>query len=351
MSIKDIKIKYLNLKNKLESGLLNGKEITQTSIEISKIEDIYLAIIKKEEIEEEINLIKMLESEVNNKEEIYNEIHLKTTQLKEAEQELQNLLLPTDQDDDKNVILEIRSAAGGDESGLFAAEIFHMYQKYSQNQKWKFEIYNITENGIGSYKEAIASISGKNVFKKLKFESGVHRVQRIPKTETQGRVHTSTVTVAILPEVNNDIDIEIPDKDIRIDTFRSSGAGGQHVNTTDSAVRITHLPTGIAITQQQKSQHQNRFNCMKILKSKLYDIEKQKQNQDMSSNRKLQIGTGDRSEKIRTYNFPQSRITDHRINYNFYQLHSALYDGNINEILNAITIEDQKQKLAEQEVH
>ena len=351
MSIKDIKIKYLNLKNKLESGLLNGKEITQTSIEISKIEDIYLAIIKKEEIEEEINLIKMLESEVNNKEEIYNEIHLKTTQLKEAEQELQNLLLPTDQDDDKNVILEIRSAAGGDESGLFAAEIFHMYQKYSQNQKWKFEIYNITENGIGSYKEAIASISGKNVFKKLKFESGVHRVQRIPKTETQGRVHTSTVTVAILPEVNNDIDIEIPDKDIRIDTFRSSGAGGQHVNTTDSAVRITHLPTGIAITQQQKSQHQNRFNCMKILKSKLYDIEKQKQNQDMSSNRKLQIGTGDRSEKIRTYNFPQSRITDHRINYNFYQLQSALYDGNINEILNAITIEDQKQKLAEQEVH
>ena len=351
MSIKDIKIKYLNLKNKLESGLLNGKEITQTSIEISKIEDIYLAIIKKEEIEEEINLIKMLESEVNNKEEIYNEIHLKTTQLKEAEQELQNLLLPTDQDDDKNVILEIRSAAGGDESGLFAAEIFHMYQKYSQNQKWKFEIYNITENGIGSYKEAIASISGRNVFKKLKFESGVHRVQRIPKTETQGRVHTSTVTVAILPEVNNDIDIEIPDKDIRIDTFRSSGAGGQHVNTTDSAVRITHLPTGIAITQQQKSQHQNRFNCMKILKSKLYDIEKQKQNQDMSSNRKLQIGTGDRSEKIRTYNFPQSRITDHRINYNFYQLQSALYDGNINEILNAITIEDQKQKLAEQEVH
>lgn len=341
-----IKSRYEELSKTLEDINLSGKEIEKVSKELAGIEPLYHNIIKKEALEEEIAFLSSDEiQELNeDKAQITKEIIEKKNELKKINDEIKVLLLPQDEDDDKNVILEIRSAAGGDESSLFAAEIFHMYQKYTALKKWQFEIYNISESSIGSYKEAIASISGRNVFKYLKFESGVHRVQRVPKTESQGRIHTSTITVAVLPQVE-DIKIDIPEKDLRIDTFRSSGAGGQHVNTTDSAVRITHLPTGINVVQQQKSQLQNRINCMKILKSKLYDVEKQKKNDEITSNRKSQIGTGDRSEKIRTYNFPQSRITDHRINFNYYKLNEAINEGRIHEIIDQLMIEEKKQKL------
>lgn len=349
LTLKNIKNKYIQLTDSL-SQELSGKEIEKISKQIAEIEDIYNTIIAKETIEEEIGFLKDINDTDIDPQEIKQELIAKKQELDKIDEQMQILLLPKDDDDKRNAIIEVRAAAGGDEAGLFAAEIFHMYQKYAQIKKWKFEIDAITENGIGSYKEAIASISGSNVFKHLKFESGVHRVQRIPKTESQGRVHTSTVTVAILPEVNDNIEINIPEKDLRIDTFRSSGAGGQHVNTTDSAVRITHLPTGLSVVQQQKSQHNNKVNCMRILKSKLYDIERQKKNEELTSNRKSQIGSGDRSEKIRTYNFPQSRITDHRINFNYYKLNEAITEGKIDTIIETLITEDIKQKLAESKI-
>jgi peptide chain release factor 1 len=256
-------------------------------------------------------------------------------------------LLPKDEADEKNAILEVRAGTGGEEAALFAAKLFSMYQKYAEIKKWKFEILSISDTGIGGHKDATALISGRNVFARLKFESGVHRVQRVPETENQGRVHTSAATVAVLPEAE-EVDIKIEEKDLRIDVYRSSGPGGQSVNTTDSAVRIVHIPTGVTVCQQdEKSQHKNREKGMKILRSRLYEAERERVDKERSDNRRSQIGTGDRSERIRTYNFPQSRVSDHRINLTLYKIDSVM-NGELDEFVDALTSEDEARRLGEE---
>lgn len=266
--------------------------------------------------------------------------------LETIEQELKILLLPKDPNDSKNVIVEIRAGAGGDEAALFAYEIFRMYQKYVDQFRWKVELMSVNENGIGGFKEAIFMITGDGAYSKMKYESGVHRVQRIPKTESGGRIHTSTITVAVMPEAE-EVDVVIDENDIRIDVMRASGNGGQCVNTTDSAVRLTHFPTGIVIySQTEKSQLQNKEKAFALLRSKLYDLELQKQHDAEAADRKSQIGTGDRSEKIRTYNFPESRVTDHRIKLTLYKLDQIL-DGDLNEVIDSLIAADQAAKLAQ----
>ena len=266
--------------------------------------------------------------------------------LAKSEENLKLLLLPKDENDTKNVILEIRGGAGGEESALFAHSLLRMYQMYCDTHKYKMEILNIEETELGGVKEVQAMIKGKNAYAKFKFESGVHRVQRVPETESQGRVHTSTATVAILPEME-DAEVEINDKDIRIDLFRSSGAGGQKVNKTESAIRITHFPTGIVVScQDERSQTQNKEKAFAMLRAKLFDYYQQQKESEYSQNRKSQVGTGDRSERIRTYNFPQGRVTDHRIGLSLYNI-DAFMDGDIDEMLEALTLADQQKKLAE----
>ncbi|RCL01089.1 MAG: peptide chain release factor 1 [Candidatus Tokpelaia sp. JSC188] len=263
----------------------------------------------------------------------------------QLEREVQILLLPKDINDNKNAILEIRAGTGGLEAALFAGDLFRMYERYAVSQNWKVEILSINTGDAGGYKEIIGAISGKGVFSKLKFESGVHRVQRVPETETGGRLHTSAATVAVLPAVD-EIDVEIRPEDIRIDTMRASGAGGQHVNTTDSAVRIAHIPSGITVIQTEKSQHQNRARAMQILRARLYNMKCQKANSERSASRKAQIGSGDRSERIRTYNFPQGRITDHRINLTLYKL-GRIMEGKLDEIFEALITDHQVTLLTE----
>jgi len=265
--------------------------------------------------------------------------------LPEAEHKVMLSLLPKDKADEKPAIMELRAGTGGDEAALFVADLLRMYQRFAENNGWKLEIMEESQTEIGGYKEVIAAVNGKDVYARLKFESGVHRVQRVPATESGGRVHTSAATVAVLPEAE-EVDIDIPTTDIRIDTMRSSGAGGQHVNTTDSAVRITHLPTGIVVTSSEKSQHRNRAKAMQVLRTKLYDLERQKLDDERSSARKGQVGSGDRSERIRTYNFPQGRLTDHRINLTLYKLDQVL-QGDLDEIIDGLTAADQADKLAE----
>ncbi|TCL72583.1 peptide chain release factor 1 [Rhizobium sp. BK251] len=260
------------------------------------------------------------------------------------EQEIQILLLPKDAADEKSAILEIRAGTGGSEAALFAGDLFRMYERFAAANGWKVEILSASEGEAGGFKEIIATITGKGVFAKLKFESGVHRVQRVPETEASGRIHTSAATVAVLPEAE-EIDIAIRPEDIRIDTMRSSGAGGQHVNTTDSAVRITHLPTGIVVTSSEKSQHQNRAKAMQVLRSRLFDMERQRADSERSADRKSQVGSGDRSERIRTYNFPQGRVTDHRINLTLYKL-DRMMEGEISEVVDALLADYQASQLA-----
>ncbi len=258
------------------------------------------------------------------------------------------MLLPKDVADERSAILEIRPAAGGDEAALFAAELFRAYQRYAESRRWRFEVMDYDESDLGGVKGAVAEIQGKGVFARLKFESGVHRVQRVPATETQGRIHTSTVTVAVLPEAE-EVDVQVNEGDLRIDTYRASGAGGQHVNKTDSAVRITHIPTGIVVAmQEEKSQHKNRAKAMKVLRARLYEAERSRAAATRAADRKGQVGTGDRSERIRTYNFPQGRVTDHRIGLTLHKIDRVML-GEFDEIVDALTAEDEAARLAAEE--
>ena len=263
------------------------------------------------------------------------------------ENDIKLLLLPQDEADERGAILVLRAGTGGDEAALFAADLFRMYQRYAEFHRWKFETLQVSETGIGGYKEAIASVTGRGVFARLKYESGVHRVQRIPATESGGRIHTSAATAAVLPEAE-EVDIQVDEKDLRVDTYRSQGAGGQHVNTTDSAVRITHLPSGIVVTcQDEKSQHKNRAKAMKVLRARLYDHERTAREAERAEARRIQVGTGDRSERIRTYNYPQGRVTDHRIGLTLHKLERVMSGESLDEIVEALVAEDQAARLAE----
>ena len=339
--------KILNKFNSLEKELttaVNDKEkyvsISKEYAEIKPLAEqinIYLSLLKEHEDLSAVldgndnDLIEIAKSEIGN---------LKLN-LQSSEESLKKLLIPKDPLDQKDVILEIRAGTGGDEAALFANELLRMYQRYAEDQNWKVDYLSVSDSEKGGMKEVIAKISGQSVYSKLKFESGVHRVQRVPETESQGRVHTSAASVVVLPEAE-DVDIQIDEKDIRVDVFRSSGAGGQHVNTTDSAVRITHLPSGIVVQQQdEKSQHKNKAKAMLVLKTRLYDHERKKQEDDIADKRKSQIGSGDRSERIRTYNFPQGRVTDHRINLTLYKLEQILNASGLEEVISNLIIADQ----------
>ena len=339
------------IEDRLVSSSLSPSELMNLSKELAEIRPVVDQAVKlqklKTELDDALILLKDPEADLDMKSLADEEIKEIRPKIIEEEHMLKLLLLTKDKDDSRNAILEIRAGTGGEEAALFGADLFGMYQKFASEQGWRFEIMEISETGIGGYKEAAANISGQEVFAKLKFESGVHRVQRVPDTETGGRIHTSAATVAVLPEAE-EVDVDIKETDLRIDIFRSSGPGGQSVNTTDSAVRITHVPTGIVVSQQdEKSQHKNRAKAMKILRSRLYDAERAKQNAERAASRKGQVGSGDRSERIRTYNFPQGRVTDHRINLTLYKLDKILLGESLNEIIDALLAEEQAQKLAD----
>jgi peptide chain release factor 1 len=274
------------------------------------------------------------------------EVQALRERLPELELNVKLSLLPKDADDERNAILEVRAGTGGEEAALFAADLFRMYQRYAALRGWRFELLDLSETGIGGFKEATASITGRDVFARLKYESGVHRVQRVPETEASGRIHTSAATVAVLPEAE-EVDVAIDDKDLRIDVFRASGPGGQSVNTTDSAVRITHLPTGLVVIQQdEKSQHKNKARAMKVLRARLYEMQRQARDAARAADRKSQVGSGDRSERIRTYNFPQGRVTDHRINLTLYKIDKVVSGDALDEIVDALAAADRAEKLA-----
>jgi peptide chain release factor 1 len=345
----NIESKFMDIENNLNKQTdLDTKKLIKLNKEYAELTPIVDTIKKYKSDKNEISELSKL---INDTDPLIKE--LADTELKEKkksiiilENELMKLLIPKDENDKKNSILEIRAGTGGDEASLFAADLFSMYQKFSDINNWKFEILSISETGLKGIKEVICNISGYNVFSKLKFESGVHRVQRVPSTESSGRVHTSAATVAVLPEAE-EVDINIEDKDLRIDVFRSSGPGGQSVNTTDSAVRITHLPSGIVVSQQdEKSQHKNKAKALKILRSRILDNEIQEKNKQRSLERKSQVGSGDRSERIRTYNFPQGRVSDHRINLTLYNLAEVL-EGKLDDLINPLMTDEETNKLAE----
>ena len=332
------------LQAKLNENLKN-EELIKFSKEYAELKPIYEKIQEFNKIKNELSEAKELFNDPEFKDLAGDEVSKLEERLITQDKEIQLLLLPKDVNDNRSVILELRAGTGGDEAALFVSDLLRMYERYSDISNWKVESISSTPSQLGGFKEIILSISGENVFSKLKYESGVHRVQRVPETESGGRVHTSAATVAVLPEAE-EVDVEIANSDIRIDTMRSSGAGGQHVNTTDSAVRITHLPTGIVVISSEKSQHQNRAKAMQVLRTRLYDLSISSQQNEIASARKSQVGTGDRSERIRTYNFPQGRVTDHRINYTIYKLDNFL-NGDIQELINKLISEDQAKKIAE----
>ena len=358
MSLKNNIDKIILRETEIEKLLVNSSNLKQAElVELSKeLSDIkpVTELAKKKDImlEELLDLSEILndnEADDEIKKVAISEFEFLKEEISTLERDIQFALLPKDKDDTRNVIIEVRAGTGGDEAGLFASDLFSMYEKLSIKHKWKFEVMDVSETNVGGYKEAQANILGNGVFGRLKFESGVHRVQRVPSTETSGRIHTSAATVAVLPEAE-DLEISIEEKDLRIDVFRSSGPGGQSVNTTDSAVRITHLPSGIVVSQQdEKSQHKNRAKAMKILQSRLYEAERQKLQDERSSSRKDQVGSGDRSERIRTYNFPQGRVTDHRINLTLHKLDKVLQGEALDELIDALVVEDRSLKLASNE--
>ena len=312
--------------------------------EHASMEEIVLKFREYKKIKQSMEEAEELMQDPDMKELAEEEYYDSKEKLPKLEEELKVLLIPKDPDDDKNIICEIRAGAGGEEAALFAGTLFRMYTMYAEKKHWKLEILNENETGLGGYKEISFMITGKGVYSRLKFESGVHRVQRVPDTESSGRIHTSTATVAVLPVVE-DVEIEINPADIKMEVFRSSGAGGQHINKTSSAVRLIHEPTGIVVEcQTERSQFQNRDNAMKMLRTKLYEIEKQKQDSEIANSRKSQVGSGDRSEKIRTYNYPQGRITDHRIGMSIYQMENFL-NGDIDEMIDNLIAADRAERL------
>ena len=345
----NIESKFKDIENNLNNQIdLDTEKLIKLNKEYAELTPIVETIKKYKSDKDEIGELSKLinDNDPSIKELAETELKEKKKSIIIIENELMKLLIPKDENDKKNSILEIRAGTGGDEASLFAADLFSMYQKFSDINNWKFEILSISETGLKGIKEVICNISGYNVFSKLKFESGVHRVQRVPSTESSGRVHTSAATVAVLPEAE-EVDINIEDKDLRIDVFRSSGPGGQSVNTTDSAVRITHLPSGIVVSQQdEKSQHKNKAKALKILRSRILDNEIQEKNKQRSLERKSQVGSGDRSERIRTYNFPQGRVSDHRINLTLYNLAEVL-EGNLDDLINPLMTDEETNKLAE----
>lgn len=349
LTLNKILDRYESLKKELAENASDPAVFIKLSKELSEVEEFALVIQKyykdQKELEDLKNLLADGATDPEFKELAQSEVEKLETEIVDLNKKIRIMLIPKDAADDKNAIIEIRAGAGGDEAGLFAADLFRMYNRYAEHRGWKFEILYVHESGIGSIKEASANISGKGVFSYLKFESGVHRVQRIPVTESSGRVHTSTATVAVLPEAE-DVDLKINDTDLKIEVMRASGAGGQHINKTESAVRITHIPTGLVVVQQEeRSQHMNRAKAMKILRSRLYEMELQKLNSERSENRRLQVGTGDRSERIRTYNYPQGRVTDHRINFTLYKLPQVMDGEGLDEIINALIEFDQEEKI------
>ena len=341
----------LEIEETLSTSNLDPKEYATLSKELSDVTQVTdlssLINSKKNELEDLYILLKDKESDADLQDMAREESKMLENELNSLNKKLELAILPKDKDDQRNVILEVRAGTGGDEAGIFAANLFNMYQKFSMNNNWKFEILSVSDTGVGGYKEAHANIVGGGAFGKLKFESGVHRVQRVPVTETNGRVHTSAATVAVLPEAE-DVEINLNEKDLRIDVYRSSGPGGQSVNTTDSAVRITHIPSGIVVSQQdEKSQHKNKAKAMKILLARLYDQERQIQNSKIASTRKNQVGTGDRSERIRTYNYPQGRVTDHRINLTLHKIEKIIEGEGLDEIIDNLILKDRMEKLEE----
>ena len=347
--VKDLVTKHDSLEKELSTGSIDPKTFAQKSKEYSDLGNIiifareYLKFDQDQKDLEQILNDKSSDSEMKNLAE--KELEVLKEKKTSYTTKLKVFLLPKDEDDNKNAIVEIRAGTGGLEASLFCADLFRMYEKVCSKKKWKLDIISISKSEAGGFKEVIFSVSGNDIYSYLKYESGVHRVQRVPTTETQGRVHTSAATVAVLPEAE-EVDIQIKDSDLRIDVFRSGGPGGQSVNTTDSAVRITHLPTGVVVSQQdEKSQHKNKAKALKILRSRVYEAEKRKKDQERADNRKSQIGTGDRSERIRTYNFPQGRVTDHRINLTLHKLTGFLAGDDFQEMSDALQIQHQEDLL------
>lgn len=348
--LKEIEAKFVDIENRMAqpevySDVNAYAKLAKEQKEIASVVEAYRRYRKCEDTAEEAR--ELLEAGTDDpefKELLRDEFEEAKQQMEKVAEELKVLLLPKDPNDDKNVIVEIRGGAGGDEAALFAYDLYRMYSMYAETRRWKTEIANINETGIGGIKEVSFVIEGEGAYSRLKFESGVHRVQRVPDTEASGRIHTSTVTVAVLPEID-EVDFEINPTDLQIDTYRSSGAGGQHVNKTESAIRITHLPTGTVVEcQDERSQHKNRDRAMKILASRLYEAERQRQAAEVAAERKSQVGTGDRSERIRTYNFPQGRVTDHRIGLTLYKIEQIM-NGDLDEILDALMTAYQAERM------